>query len=96
MHAFMLQYYIYMYIEQVRDLISWMHDMIALFTVDEQAKSVSQAESMIAKHNEHKVIIMITSIHTWFSIIMYIHTYICMHKVGMYVRMCVYTCIKKP
>jgi len=29
--------------------------MIALFTVDEQAKSVSQAESMIAKHNEHKV-----------------------------------------
>ena len=46
-----------MYIEQVRDLISWMHDMIALFTVDEQAKSVSQAESMIAKHNEHKVII---------------------------------------
>ena len=29
--------------------------MVALFTVDEQAKSVSQAESMITKHNEHKV-----------------------------------------
>jgi len=29
--------------------------MITLFTVDEQAKSVSQAESMIGKHNEHKV-----------------------------------------
>ena len=29
--------------------------LIALFMVDEQAKSVSQAESMITKHNEHKV-----------------------------------------
>lgn len=48
--------HISLHTEQVRDLISWMHDMITLFTVDEQAKSVSQAESMIAKHNEHKVI----------------------------------------
>ena len=29
--------------------------MVTMFTVDEQAKSVSQAEEMIAKHNEHKV-----------------------------------------
>ena len=29
--------------------------MVMLFTVDEQAKSVSQAEGMIGKHNEHKV-----------------------------------------
>jgi len=32
-----------------------MHDMIMLFTVDEQAKSVSQAEGMIGKHSELKV-----------------------------------------
>ena len=32
-----------------------MHDMIMLFMVDEQAKSVSQAEGMISKHSELKV-----------------------------------------
>ena len=32
--------------------------MIALFTVDEQAKSVSQAENMITKHNEYKVLML--------------------------------------
>ncbi|XP_065894234.1 spectrin beta chain, non-erythrocytic 1-like isoform X3 [Dysidea avara] len=42
------------FLSTVRDLVSWMHDMVMLFTVDEQAKSVSQAEGMIGKHNEHK------------------------------------------
>ena len=52
--------------QQVRDLISWMHDMITLFSVDEQAKSVSQAENMITRHNEHKVMfIHSTELFVW-------------------------------
>ena len=58
---------------KVRDLISWMHDMITLFTVDEQAKNVSQAESMIAKHNEHKVIICEHLLLCVFCVHTYVH-----------------------
>lgn len=39
---------------EVRDLVSWMHDMGALISTEEPARSVSGAEALLAKHNEHK------------------------------------------
>ena len=39
---------------QVRDLVSWMHDMEETICSEEPARSVSGAEALISKHNEHK------------------------------------------
>ncbi len=39
---------------QVRELITWMHDMGALISTREPVQSVSGAEALQAKHNEHK------------------------------------------
>ena len=68
----------------MRDFISWMHDIITLFTVDEQANSMSQSESMIAKHNEHKVIILI-------GIILIIHDLLC-----TFIYICIYIFLWYP
>ena len=39
---------------QVRDLVSWIHDMGALISTDETVRSVSGAEGLLAKHSEYK------------------------------------------
>ena len=40
---------------QVRDNISWMHDMEAVIESDEPAKSVSGAEEQLGRHEQHRV-----------------------------------------
>lgn len=39
---------------QVLELVSWMHDMEETICSEEPARSVSGAEALISKHNEHK------------------------------------------
>ena len=40
---------------QVRDNVSWMHDMEAVIESDEPAKSVSGAEEQLGRHEQHRV-----------------------------------------
>ncbi len=39
---------------QVRDMVSWMHDMRAMLSTDEPARSVTDAEALQGRHNELK------------------------------------------
>jgi spectrin beta len=44
-------------LSSVRDLMSWMHDMEETICSEEPARSVSGAEALISKHNEHRALI---------------------------------------
>ena len=38
----------------MRDLVSWMRDMCALLLTEEPARSVTEVEGLLTKHNEHR------------------------------------------
>jgi len=48
-------YYLHRFLSDYRDLISWIHDMKTIITADDIAKDVAGAESLLEKHQEHKV-----------------------------------------
>jgi len=48
-------YYLHRFLSDYRDLISWIHDMKTIISADDLAKDVAGAESLLEKHQEHKV-----------------------------------------
>jgi len=54
-------YYLHRFLSDYRDLISWIHDMKTIISADDLAKDVAGAESLLEKHQEHKVGIMISA-----------------------------------
>jgi len=48
-------YYLHRFLSDYRDLISWIHDMKTIISANDLAKDVTGAESLLEKHQEHKV-----------------------------------------
>jgi len=57
-------YYLHRFLSDYRDLISWIHDMKTIISADDLAKDVAGAESLLEKHQEHKVGLMISVLLT--------------------------------
>jgi len=58
-------YYLHRFLSDYRDLISWIHDMKTIISADDLAKDVAGAESLLEKHQEHKVGLMISVLLTY-------------------------------
>ena len=54
-HAQFSDWPVHLVCMQVRDNVSWMHDMEAVIESDEPAKSVSGAEEQLGRHEQHRV-----------------------------------------
>ncbi|XP_023929927.1 spectrin alpha chain-like isoform X4 [Lingula anatina] len=47
-------YHLQRFLADFRDLVSWIHEMMAIISADDLAKDVAGAESLLERHQEHK------------------------------------------